>query len=157
MCEVLGSYRLLDNPYHKCEMDDMFGRLPGDVVPDENDIHVMYLAIMTDSEYLATYDMSGFTIEASEDYRFEVAVLDDFLCDIMDDAPSKFKAATVRTIASMKKKNETVEQIIERLGRPEDSEDGGYDCPVASHRLMQELDFIEASVDLEREKRRRTR
>jgi len=129
MRKVLGRYQLLDNPYHKGEMDRMFGGLPGDVVPDAKDIHVMYLAVKTHSEYLVTYDMSDFTREASEDYGFDSVILDGFLCDMMDDDPSKFKAATVRTIASMKKKNETVEQIIQRLGRPESSEDGGYDCP----------------------------
>jgi len=153
--KALVKFHRFVNTDHEDRMLEMFGHMKSEAVPDLKDIHVMYLAAITESDYLVTYNLSDFTREASEGHRFKVASLDDFLCDMLDAYPADFIAALARTIAAMTKKDDTVRKIIRRLGKPENAdgeeEESGYDCPEISSRLLARIGTIEAAVLQERQ------
>ena len=146
--EILGDYEYLDNEHHLNQIERMRENIPPKAMRDPKDVHVKYLADWSGSDYLVTTNLKDFTGEVTENFRFKVVSLDDFLCELIDASPKYFMIALTRTIAPMTKQGDTVQDIIERLGDTE--KEKGYDCPNISRRLLADISDIEKAVEIER-------
>jgi len=146
--DSIGDYLLLDTNFHRNQIKQMLASMPSKAVPDHKDVHVMYLANLTNSDYLVTNNLKHFPSKVTKNYQFKVTSLDDFFCEMMDAAPTRFRAAITRTIVPMRQKGESVQEILNRLGEKKN----GYNCPKTRQKLDKYISAIEADVEEERQK-----
>lgn len=155
--KALGDYEPLDTPEHQEGIEMLLDSMPADVVRDEDDIHVMYFADWSRSDYLVTQNLRHFTGKVAENFQFTEMSLDDFLCDLLETSPAKFDGALLETLTPMRKKGHSVRKILEDLGKSDKpkkkGKEGGYNCPEISSRLLESVDTIQEAVLRERQKR----
>ena len=107
---------------------------------DPKDAHVLYLAYLTGSHYLVTENLKHFPAQkVIKNKLSEVLSLDDFLCEMLEQFEYKFLDAISQTIADMEKKQETVEEILNKLNTKNE-------CPEIRGKLDPHISYIEANV-----------
>lgn len=144
----VGDYFRLDNNFHRNQINQMLESMPTGEVPDFKDVHIMYLANLNSSDYLVTNNLKHFPNKVTKNYHFKVTSLDNFFYEMMDASSIRFRAAITRTIAPMKQKGDSVQEILDRLGE----EKNGYNCPKTRQKLGMYISAIETDVELERQK-----
>jgi predicted nucleic acid-binding protein len=61
--------------------------IPSLTLPDENDRHVLALAIHTKSTMIVTHNLRDFPVSTLEPYGIEAVSPDEFLCRLLEDDP----------------------------------------------------------------------
>ena len=101
----IGEGIVLNTAQHEQEIEKLY-------LQDSKDRHVLYLASISESQYLVTYNLRHFqqkdiSHKANKRLRlhptFEVISCDRFLCTLIQKYPKKFLVAVAETIAPMRK------------------------------------------------------
>lgn len=66
--------------------------VPGLMLPDANDRHVLAAAIRCSAQAIVTFNLEDFPVEAVSPFGIEAKHPDDFLLESLDLAPTKFGA-----------------------------------------------------------------
>ncbi len=93
--------------------------IPGLTLPDPDDRHVLAAAIRAGASLIVTFNLGDFPDAALAPYGVEARHPDDFVSQLLDDAPGLVCTAAKRQRESLKKPPKSVEEylaILERLG-----------------------------------------
>jgi len=129
-------------PYSKIEVADLEDRYSMIDLPDVNDRHVLYAAVLAKSDFLVTDDKGDFQAEYLNRPRnhhlrlpknFQALTLDNFLCRLLNQNETLFIKALIKTLLPMKR-DTTEEQLWKfRIA---------CNCPETHDRLKPNIAYI---------------
>jgi hypothetical protein len=106
--------------------------IPGLALPDPKDRHVLAAAISARARFIVTLNLSDFPARALIPYGVQAQHPDDFISQLLDDAPDLVCEAARQHRASLKNPPKSIAEYLETLGRV---------------RLMQVADRLRAFED----------
>jgi predicted nucleic acid-binding protein len=119
MCSEEQAHRLLAllrQHFHESEVLDYEPLIPT-MRCDEKDRHVLAAAVKANATVLASDNVSDFPRSATEHYRIEVLTADEFLLDLLDEAPDTVVRALTRQAERYKRDPQTLDGLLAALSR----------------------------------------
>jgi predicted nucleic acid-binding protein len=93
--------------------------IPGLTLPDENDRHVLAVAICCQASVIVTFNLKDFPAEVLEPYGVEAQHPDDFIANLIDLYPAPIFAAVEKFRRRLKNPLMSFEEYLEMLMKQE--------------------------------------
>jgi PIN domain len=106
---------LMNQHVHDALVEGYESLIPGLVLPDPDDRHVLAAAIRAGAGVIVTFNLKDFTTEALVPYGLRAEHPDEFICRLLDHTPDLVSAAAKEQRASLKNPPKTVPEYLATL------------------------------------------
>ena len=107
----------MDTAFPEANVENYASLIPGIILPDPNDRHVVAAAIRSKADVIVTYNLKDFPRSIETEYDIQVQHPDVFLSFVFDLHPEKAKEGINKLVQRLKNPKKSHDEVLETLSK----------------------------------------